>query len=172
MQVQGQQGNIAFARLLPLVALVAISVIGGYFLQPLIGKNKDAVNAVITIFSILAGFLIAVITFMVDPAIKSAKSWQDLQSRKKAIHRKLLRYRLIFYCYLTVLALALATHFVPASCVIIKANLEWTFVSLALIVFGISFTLPKSLTDLQMSKLKEAINEQAPEEIKKINAKK
>tara|TARA_B100001093_G_scaffold462893_1_gene478502 strand:+ start:247 stop:402 length:156 start_codon:yes stop_codon:yes gene_type:complete len=50
-----------------------VSGVIGYHFQPLISNNPDAVNTVVTIFSILAGFLIAVITFIAEPTLKVAK---------------------------------------------------------------------------------------------------
>ena len=51
-------------RIGKLVAAIGVSAAVGYWFQPLVAKNKDAVNTVVTIFSILAGFLIAVITLI------------------------------------------------------------------------------------------------------------
>lgn len=51
----------------------ALAVLSAYFLQPLVSGNKDAINTIVTVFSILAGFLIAVITFIGAPSSKAGK---------------------------------------------------------------------------------------------------
>ena len=45
----------------------ALGVAFGYRFQPMVSNNA---NTVVTIFSILAGFLIAVITFIAEPTLQ------------------------------------------------------------------------------------------------------
>jgi len=72
--------SIDWKRLLMLLAGVAISAFIGVRFQPMISNNSDAVNTVVTIFSILAGFLIAVITFIAEPTLKQAKNWDEFST--------------------------------------------------------------------------------------------
>lgn len=60
-------------RLAKLAGNTGLSVFVGLYFQPMIAGNSDAVNTVVTVFSILAGFLIAVITFIAEPTLKKAK---------------------------------------------------------------------------------------------------
>jgi hypothetical protein len=68
--------TIDWIRLIKLGMGISFSSFVGYYFQPMIANNPNAINTVVTIFSILAGFLIAVITFIVDPVLSKAKNWQ------------------------------------------------------------------------------------------------
>jgi hypothetical protein len=48
------------------VAVTLWAGLGSYIAKPLIEGNQDAINVIVTVFSILAGFLIAVITLVGD----------------------------------------------------------------------------------------------------------
>lgn len=61
-----KSGNRDWWRLGKLAGAVIVSAAVGYFFQPMVAHNTDAVNTVVTIFSILAGFLIAVITLIAE----------------------------------------------------------------------------------------------------------
>ena len=92
-------------RLGQLAVAVGVSAFIGYRFQPMVANNPDAVNTVVTIFSILAGFLIAVITFIAEPTLQQAKNWEELQHMKETVRRKLFRQKLLFFLYLLTLGL-------------------------------------------------------------------
>ncbi|PZX04738.1 hypothetical protein [Celeribacter halophilus] len=155
--------HIAVGRILALVLNLAASFAAGYFIQPLISGNNDAINTIVTVFSILAGFLIAVITFIGDPG---PRDWKDLQLNKKSVEARLWRHRTLFHFYLMTLGLALAMFVVPEEYVVITIWLERAFVGLACFVFLASFTLPQSLMALQLDRYSSAIDDQLPNALK------
>ncbi|WP_072504924.1 hypothetical protein [Phaeobacter porticola] len=156
-------GKIAWARIISLVGLLVLSIVSGYFLQPLVSGNKDAINTIVTIFSILAGFLIAVITFIGDPGLRG---WKELQLDKRSAQAKLSRHRMLFHLYLLTLALALAMFLVPETYITTQLWLERFFVGSATFVFLASFSLPRSLSALQMERYETALAEQLPDFLK------
>lgn len=158
-------GRIAWGRVAGLLLLVGISCAGGYLLQPLISGNKDAINTVVTVFSILAGFLIAVITFVGDPG---TSGWRELQGGKREVKAKLRRHRWLFYMYLITLGLALAMFIMPDGFVQTIIWLERFFVGFALFVFLASFSLPNSLSQLQMDKYEAALEGRSPQFLKDL----
>lgn len=160
--------NIAWKRLIGLACLLLLSILSGYYLQPRISGNKDAINTIVTIFSILAGFLIAVITFIGDPGLRG---WKDLQLDKRAAQAKLSRHRMLFHLYLFTLALALAMFLVPDTFEKLQLWLERFFVGSATFVFFASFTLPRSLSALQMERYESALSEQLPDVLKRQDEK-
>lgn len=170
MLVEREKSQVAVSRLLWLAVLTIVSCTVGYFGQPLITENRDAVNTVVTVFSILAGFLIAVITFVTQPVIKGAKDWKELQLRKPEVKAKLWRHRILFYLYLSTLGMALALFLVPSSLEKLMFWLEVFFLSLATFVFLLSFTLPKSLMDLQLAQYEEELISRAPPAVKKLGS--
>lgn len=163
MRVERSGRSVAWRRICFGVALLAPSIAAGYYLQPLISGNSDAINTIVTVFSILAGFLIAVITFIGDPGVRG---WQQLQLDKDAVKARLRRHRLLFYLYLTTLGLALAMFLVPDSCETIQLWLERFFIGCAVFVFLASFTLPSSLSDLQMERYETALKQKLPKAIR------
>jgi hypothetical protein len=165
-------GRIAWGRIAALLSALLFSGAIGVLCQPYISNNKDAINTIVTIFSILAGFLIAVITFIAEPALAQAKSWQELQKLKPTIEKRLLRQKLLFFLYLATLGLALAMFLVPDCQRGVLIWFERVFLSLATFIFLVSFTLPGSLMKIQMERYEAVLDKTAPNSLKKTPAKK
>ncbi|GHC65641.1 hypothetical protein [Neogemmobacter tilapiae] len=155
--------TIDYLRLLKLIVALMVSCTVGYFLQPLISNNEDAVNAVVTIFSILAGFLIAVITLIAEPTLKQAKNWQELQMMKATVQRRLFRQKLLFFLYLLTLGAALGIFLVPDTHIGLQCSLEVGFLGLATFVFLASFELPGSLMKIQMDRYEAEMDATKPQ---------
>ena len=138
-------------RLTQLVAAIAVSSFIGYRFQPMVANNANAVNTVVTIFSILAGFLIAVITFIAEPTLRQA--------------RKLIRQKLLFFLYLLTLGIALAMFLTPPTMLELLKWLQTAFLGLATFVFLASFSLPGSLMKIQMERYEAALEDSRPKVI-------
>ncbi|WP_236953181.1 hypothetical protein [Ketogulonicigenium vulgare] len=143
-----------------------MSGVVGYYFQPMVANNTNAVNTVVTIFSILAGFLIAVITLIAEPTLKQAKSWQELQLMKHTVQRKLFRQKLLFFLYLITLGVALGTFLVPDAQAELRRWLEMVFLGLATFVFLASFDLPGSLMRIQMERYEAELDATKPQVLK------
>jgi len=93
-----------------LILFCALAFLGAFCGQPLIHGNEQAQNIIITVFSILAGFLIAIITFLGDqPAIHAKDSWRKLEGRRPEIVKQLAKHKFLFWLYMTALALIFLT---------------------------------------------------------------
>ncbi|MGB4114098.1 MAG: hypothetical protein WBK15_13775 [Yoonia sp.] len=154
--------SIDWKRLLMLLAGVAISAFIGVRFQPMISNNSDAVNTVVTIFSILAGFLIAVITFIAEPTLKQAKNWDELQHMKATIRRRIFRQKILFFLYLLTLGVALAMYITPIDQIKLLVCMQTLFLGLATFVFLASFSLPSSLMRIQMERYEAALESSRP----------
>lgn len=172
MQIEGRETRRDWTRIAMGAGAVAMSAYVAYEFQPAISGNTDAINTVVTIFSILAGFLIAVITLITDPILQQAKSWEELQLMKATLRRKLLRQRLLFFFYLLTLAAALGIFMVPEARADIRWWLETAFLFLATFVFLASFTLPGSLMKVQMDRYEAALDARRPNALKSLQASK
>lgn len=159
--------QIDWWRLAKLAIALVVSGLVGYRFQPMVSNNPDAVNTVVTIFSILAGFLIAVITFIAEPTLQAAKNWQELQQMKETVRRKLFRQKLLFFLYLLTLGIALAMYLTPQASVEVLKWLQMTFLGLATFVFLASFSLPGSLMKIQMERYEAALEETRPSVVTK-----
>ena len=161
-----KSGNRDWWRLGKLAGATIVSGSVGYLFQPMVAHNTDAVNTVVTIFSILAGFLIAVITLIAEPTLKQAKNWQELQLMKKTVQRKLFRQKLLFFLYLITLGVALGTFLVPDSQAELRKWLETVFLGLATFVFLASFDLPGSLMKIQIERYEAEMDAKKPQVLK------
>lgn len=146
-----------------LCALIGVSLLGAYFLQPLVAGKTDAINTIVTVFSILAGFLIAVITFIGEPL---GESWKDLQLSRREVVARLRRHLWLFYFYLATLGLAMAMYLVPEGWPVLLMWLQRLFVFFAIFVFGASFALPSSLLSLQLEKYDRSLESKLPPVLK------
>ncbi|MDQ0503690.1 hypothetical protein [Xanthobacter agilis] len=161
--------EIEWGRVAKIIVALVISCAVGYFFQPMVSKNKDAVNTVVTIFSILAGFLIALITLISEPTLRQAKDWRELQMMKNTIERKLLRQKILFFMYLLTLGVALSTFLIPDNFECARMWVESVFLALATFVFIASFGLPGSLMKIQMERYSAAMDETKPSILKDID---
>lgn len=161
-----KSGSRDWWRLGKLAGAIVVSAAVGYLFQPMVAHNTDAVNTVVTIFSILAGFLIAVITLITEPTLKQAKNWQELQLMKKTVQRKLFRQKMLFFLYLFTLGVALGTFLVPDAQAELQRGLETIFLGLATFVFLASFDLPGSLMKIQMERYEAEMDATKPQVLK------
>lgn len=162
MNLKPQELKVDSKRVLKLFLASAFSGFVGWNFRPMIAGNADAINTIVTIFSILAGFLIAVMTFIAEPVLRRARRWEDLQSMKKTVKRQLLRQKILFFLYLTTLGLALTMYLIPDGCLVIMKWSEILFLSLATFVFLASFTLPSSLINVQIERYEAALQDKRP----------
>ncbi|MEO1706908.1 MAG: hypothetical protein AAFR69_04165, partial [Pseudomonadota bacterium] len=116
----------------------------------------------VTIFSILAGFLIAVITFIAEPTLQQARTWGELQRMKATVRRKLIRQMLLFFLYLLTLGIALAMFLTPPAMLELLKWLQTAFLGLATFVFLASFSLPGLLMKIQMERYEAALEDTRP----------
>ncbi|WP_374312968.1 hypothetical protein [Dongia sp.] len=142
--------NIAWMRLALFAVAVGIGVAASVFGQPLVHGNQDAINTIVTIFSILAGFQIALITLLGDPGYLSGMAWQGLEARRDAFHARLSRQKYLFVVYLLTLALALFAIVIKDTSPTLKMWLEHGFLGLGGFAFALSLGLPWSLLSIQM----------------------
>lgn len=171
MQFPDARPSVDWLRIAKVIFAGLLSAFVGYYFQPRVANNPNAVNAVVTIFSILAGFLIAVITLIAEPVLKQAKDWQELQLMKSTIRRQLLRQNILFFLYLLTLGFALAMFLTPTDFVQLQCWLQMIFLGLATFVFIASFTLPGALMKIQLERYEAALEETRPAVLKEATKK-
>ncbi|MBC6438536.1 MAG: hypothetical protein GDA52_10495 [Rhodobacteraceae bacterium] len=131
----------------------------------MVAIGSNAMNTVVTVFSILAGFLIARMTLTVDPTLQQAKTWHELQLMKQTVRNKLFRQKLLFFFYLLTLGLTLAMHLTPLAMAELLGWLQTVFLGCATFVFLASFSLPGSLMKTQMERYEAALEDAQPKVI-------
>ncbi|MBI9020432.1 MAG: hypothetical protein JEZ10_04160 [Verrucomicrobia bacterium] len=144
-------GFVVFAALL--------GCAGSYFGQPLIHGNDQAVGIIVTVYSILAGFLVAIIAIVGDPLLIPSGSWRIAEgSRKKTIQR-LTRHKHLFYIYLLSLAFAFAAALLKDECPRCTVWMERIYLFLSIFAFALSLCLPSALMRLQQERLDHIIED-------------
>lgn len=147
--------NIAWARLIYLGASGVVAGAAAYYGRDWIIGNKEAVNLIATIFSVLAGFLIAVMALVADDRMIATKTARARYMQSQVIRTKLTRHKLLFQLYLVVMLLAFAVTLklgLPAK---IGDAMHCVMLGLATFAFLISFSLPSQITSEYLRKLEE-----------------
>lgn len=149
-------------RALLIIASLILSGFGAYYGQPYVHDNSDAILIIITVTTVFAGFLVAIIAVLGDPALIPDGSWRGAELRRDAVENKLLRHLWLFVFYLITIALlfiGVLINKAPDTTV----SLAWkTWFERAYLFFGIAsflftFGLPMALLKLQIARFDSEI---------------
>lgn len=141
------------------VCLTLWGILFSYLGQPLIHGNQDAINIIVTVFSILAGFLVAVITLVGDPKSLPTGSWRAAELGSVLTYNRLVRKKWLFNAYLITLLLIFITVLLKDKFPTLVIALEYVYVFFASIACVLSFKLPSALLDLQTERIENEIHE-------------
>ena len=145
------RGRVAFY----LVA-AALGVLTFLYASPAAVESEEALDVLVTTFSVLAGILIAVYTVTGDPGgLKEGESWRHLSVLRREVLRGLKRYDVLMYLYLVVLAFAFLATLWRCSEWIARLSL-----SLGVCAFVLSFGLPRSIARAQKRRWDKAVEQQ------------
>ncbi len=134
------------------VAAVAAAVYG----QPFVHHNADLVVVIVTVFTVFAGFLIAVITILGDPTMIPDGSWRIAEARRDNIERRLHTHVWLFVIYLITIGLLFTGVIVQAALDehhIVRIWIERLYLFFGVFSFLLSFALPFSLMTLQRARV-------------------
>jgi hypothetical protein len=138
---------------LSFLAGIGVSTYGYSFLL----EKKDATGIIVTVFSILAGFLIAIMTLLGDQSVLPG-SWRIAENKQKSIRAKLIQQKWLFYLYLVTLSIIfVATIIGKTEWPRLVEWLERTYFGLATAAFLVSFRLPAILMDVQLERVEAVI---------------
>lgn len=123
----------------------------------LIRNNERATGVIVTVFSILAGFLVAVMTLLGDQSMLPG-GWRVAAKHHTRIRAKLTRQKWLFCLYLFTLTVIFASSLLDE----LKHNdaivwLERCYFGLAVWAFLLSFRLPWTLMEIQMDRLNAVV---------------
>src|SRR5579875_1271523 len=88
-----------------LIALICFSGLAAYFGAPLMDENPDAIVVIVTVITVFAGFLVAIIAVLGDPAMVPEGSWHKAELRHSSLEALVRRHTVLFYAYLLALGL-------------------------------------------------------------------
>lgn len=148
---------IAWKRLSFFGFAAGCGVAGSVWGQTLIHGNAQAINIIVTVFSILAGFLVAIMTIMGDPGAFAGRSWRANEQNRSNIFNRLVRQKWMFSLYLTTLGLILAASLLEKKLPCVVTWIEHIYLGTAIAAFILSMGLPSALMDIQLSRHEEVI---------------
>lgn len=120
--------------------------------------NKDAVDLLVNVFSILAGFLVAIMSLHGGDLIDTGK-WRRAIGQQRSLQTSLIRQRGLFYLYLSTLALIFICRLIGARYPQLVSVLESLYFWLGTTAFMLSFGLPAALLDIQSRQIDRAVDE-------------
>lgn len=141
------------------IAVFVCGITGSFYAKPLIEGNQDAINVIVTVFSILAGFLIAIITLIGDPKSLPSGSWQIARIGSELTYNRLTRQKWLFYIYLIALVLIFSSMLLKNSFKCANEVIEYFYLFFSIIAFILSFRLPSMLMELQRERIEQEILE-------------
>ena len=146
--------------------ILILGGLSGWFGQPLIHGNAEATGVIVNVFSILAGFLVTIMTLLGEPSLFRGRTWRADAVRKSNVYRRLVRHKWLFIGYLLVLGFVFLATLVakktPDAPMVVC--LEKIYLGLATVAFLLSLTLPHRLMNLQMSRFEEMIESRKGDE--------
>ena len=138
---------------------VAAGCAAGWFGQPLIHGNNEAIGVIVNVFSILAGFLVTIMTLLGEPSLFRGRTWRSDAVKKSNIYRRLARHKWLFITYLSVLGFVFVATLFAKRCPDCTAViwLEHVYLGMATVAFIMSLALPHRLMSLQMARFEEMV---------------
>ncbi|WP_339897881.1 hypothetical protein [uncultured Gilvimarinus sp.] len=156
--------NIDKEKIKLAACLLLWGALGSYFCQPLVHGNSEAINVIVTVFSILAGFLVAVITLVGDPKSLPSGGWQVARLGSDLTYNRLIRHKWLFKFYLITLFLIFSSILIKNKYPSIQVGLEYVYMFFASISCFLSFKLPRALIELQQERIEHEIEERRKKE--------
>jgi hypothetical protein len=140
-----------------IVICIAVSVFFAWQFQPKYHDNSNALSVLVTVFSILAGFLVAVMAIVGSERALKGRNWRQDTFYLLHVKQDLQKHSALFYLYLLVLALSFLASLKLGWPDIIQTSVECVLLFLACLAMLLSFSLPGQLTRRHISDLESAI---------------
>lgn len=152
-------------RLLFIVICALIAAAAAYFCQPFMNGNAEAITIVITIFTVFAGFLIAIIAVLGDPALIPQGSWRIAEGRRNSIETKLFWHFWLFVLYLLTIGLLFVGALLKNTETLIafRTWIERAYLFFGVFSFFLTFALPWSVMQMQKDRIDAEIERRRAE---------
>jgi hypothetical protein len=142
------------------VLCILIGASAAYYAQPFVQGNSDVILVVATVFTVFAGFLIAIIAVLGDPSQVPGDDWKVVETRRHSVESRTIRHIWLLMTYLVTLAIlfiSVILENVPDYLVLhgIKRWIEFAYLFVGISSFCLSSALPFALLRLQMQRLEE-----------------
>ncbi len=145
--------KVAWGRVFRGGVAVCVGTAAAYYGQPLIHGNSQAINIIVTVFSVLAGFLVAVIAIVGDPALLPPGSWRAAEMERSKLNGRLGRHKALFMTYLITLGLIFVSLLLNGGSPCLIIWIERAFLFVGGFGFLLSLLLPGVLIEVQRERI-------------------
>jgi hypothetical protein len=83
-----------------ILTCISLSAVSAYYGRPLMTDNSDAITIIITVITVFAGFLVAILAVLGDPSFMPSRSWRKVQLRHDSLEASVIRHVWLFRVYL------------------------------------------------------------------------
>jgi hypothetical protein len=140
-----------------IVANLGCSWVAAYYGEQIVKNNSDAILILVTVITVFAGFLVAIITVLGDPALIPTGSWRVAENRREKIEYALIRHTWLFVFYLITIAalfVGAVAKGAPSSLIsdFIKIWLTRVYLFFGVASFLFTFGLAGALLEYQMQR--------------------
>ncbi|MEO9337275.1 hypothetical protein ABFT80_07555 [Mesorhizobium sp. SB112] len=149
--------KISYGRILYAIFGIIISAFLGYYFSDRLENKADALSYIATVFSILAGVIIAIISILGEPTMILESSWRKDFIAARETQRKLHRHTDIFILYVILLAFLFVFSLSQQNDKYYK-YIQFVCFFLTCFSFWISLSLPSSLKEIQKKRMEDAIS--------------
>ncbi|MDY0186194.1 MAG: hypothetical protein RBR43_10000 [Desulfuromonadaceae bacterium] len=139
------------------ISAAILAGLASYFGQPLIHGNEQAVNVIVTVFSVLAGFLVAIIAIVGDPVLLPPGTWRAAELERGKLNSRLVRHKWLFTLYLLTLGMVFFALLLKDGDPCLVLWLERGFLFSGVFAFVLSLALPGSLMKVQRERIDAVI---------------
>lgn len=149
-----QQKQGAYVALLIMAATSGI--LSWKFLGTYVVNNEKAQDVLVNLFSILAGFIIAIMTLLGDAGLRTSV-WKKTRFDADASRRRLDRQQYLFWLYLVTLSVILMGRLLQSKMPALSADVQRVGFGLATTSLILSFALPVALRGAQVARMDAAV---------------
>jgi hypothetical protein len=141
-----------------ILTCLLVAVLVACWAEPYADQNSDLILFVTTVFTVFAGFLVAIITIIGDPSLVPGGSWRLVEHRRDSIEQRIVWHIYLFLCYLVTIAFIFVSVIfekVPKEIISesVKAWIARGYLFFGVFSFLLSFALPFALHRVKMSRL-------------------
>jgi hypothetical protein len=145
-------------RLLFILFCLFIGAVAAYYGQPLVHENPDAILIIITVMTVFAGFLVAIIAILGDPAMIPGGSWRIAEGRRENIEARINHHIWLFVFYLIAIGLLFTAVLLNKAPDVVVSHTWKLWIERLYLFFGVSsffltFALPSALHKLQLGRI-------------------
>ncbi|KTG26278.1 hypothetical protein AWR38_00485 [Idiomarina sp. WRN-38] len=160
------QRPISYKKVFKLLILLILASISAYVLQPWYAESDRASIIIVSVFSMLSGFLLAVMAVVANDKSLRGRNWREKTYYLQSISDELLRHQMTFYVYLLTLVAVFAASVSGTWCSNAQKLAQYALLFLASIGIALSFRLPAELKKRHETMLKNHVENEREKERK------